>query len=76
MILTAKVSSKAQTVLPRQVREKLGIKPGDTLRFRDTEQGVVIEKEDVAALPDDIGDPFAAFTEWATPEEDEAWKDL
>ncbi|HJW79883.1 MAG TPA: hypothetical protein VJ526_15150 [Beijerinckiaceae bacterium] len=25
---------------------------------------------------DDSGDPFAAFTEWASPEEDEAWKDL
>jgi hypothetical protein len=25
---------------------------------------------------DDWGDPFAAFTEWASPEEDEAWKDL
>ena len=21
-------------------------------------------------------DPFASFTEWATPEDDEAWKDL
>jgi hypothetical protein len=24
----------------------------------------------------DWGDPFVTFTEWATPEEEEAWKDL
>jgi bifunctional DNA-binding transcriptional regulator/antitoxin component of YhaV-PrlF toxin-antitoxin module len=28
--LTSRVSSKAQTVLPKVVREKLGVKPGDT----------------------------------------------
>ena len=31
--LTSKVASKAQTVLPKVVREKLGVKPGDTLRI-------------------------------------------
>jgi hypothetical protein len=36
-------------------------------------------REDEADLSfdgDDWGDPFAAFTEWGSPEEDEAWKDL
>jgi antitoxin PrlF len=75
--LTAKVSSKAQTVLPKPVREKLGVKPGDTVRFRETNEGVVIEKVEELVYPDDWGgDPFASFTEWATPEEDDAWKDL
>ena len=75
--LTSRVSSKAQTVLPKVVREKLGVKPGDTLRYRETEQGMVIEKVEDLVLTDDWGgDPFATFTEWATPEEDEAWKGL
>ncbi len=74
---TAKVSSKAQTVLPKIVREKLGVKPGDTIRYRETDHGFVVEKVEDLELSDDWGgDPFAAFTEWATPEEDEAWKDL
>lgn len=76
MNVKSKVSSKAQTVLPKEVREKLGIRPGDIVRFRDTEQGIVIEKHESASNEDDLGDPFASFTEWATPEEDEAWKDL
>jgi bifunctional DNA-binding transcriptional regulator/antitoxin component of YhaV-PrlF toxin-antitoxin module len=59
------------------VRERLGVKPGDTVRFRESEQGVVIEKVEDLVLSDEWGgDPFAAFTEWNTLEEDEAWKDL
>lgn len=69
--LTSKVSSKAQTVIPREVRERLGLKPGDLLAYRYTKSGVVIEK--CASVEDD---PFAAFTEWASPEDDEAYSDL
>ena len=76
MNVTAKISSKAQTVLPKAVREKLGLKPGDTIRFRETEQGIVVEKLDLHLGDEDWGDPFATFTEWASPEEDDAWKDL
>jgi len=43
--ITSKLSSKSQTVIPRVVREKLGVKPGDHLRYRYTEAGVVIERE-------------------------------
>ena len=34
------------------------------------------DETDLSVDDDDRGDPFAAFTEWASPEEDEAWKDL
>ena len=76
MNVTSKVSSKAQTVLPKEVRDKLGVRPGDTLRYRDTKHGVIVEKLERLAEGEDWGDPFASFTEWATPEEEEAWKDL
>ena len=70
MNATAKLSSKSQTLLPRQVRERLGVKPGDTVRFRETKHGVVIEKLDHEE------NPFAAFHEWASEEEDRAWAHL
>jgi antitoxin PrlF len=69
--LTSKVSSRAQTVIPREVRERLGLEPGDLLAYRYTESGVVIEK--CAPVRND---PFAAFTEWASPEDDEAYGGL
>jgi antitoxin PrlF len=39
----SKVSVKSQTAIPREVREKLGLQPGDTLRYRVT-GGVLIDK--------------------------------
>ncbi|HKH35166.1 MAG TPA: hypothetical protein VKA80_13575 [Beijerinckiaceae bacterium] len=34
------------------------------------------ENEADLSFDDDWGDPFVTFTEWASPEEEEAWKDL
>ena len=67
----SKVSVKSQTVLPRDVREKLGIKPGDTLRYRLTDDGVLIDK---AASESD--DPFASFSEWSSAADEKAYGKL
>ncbi len=67
----SKVSVKSQTVLPRAVRARLGVKPGDTLRYRLTEQGVLIDK--AAAETDD---PFASFSEWAGEADEKAFAKL
>jgi hypothetical protein len=42
------------------VRDRLGLKPGDTLRYRLTDAGVLLGK----AAANETDDPFAAFTEW------------
>lgn len=68
--VTAKITSKAQLVLPKPVREQLNVKPGDTLVFHYGRDGVRIEK----AVEDD--DPFATFHEWASEADEEAYKDL
>ncbi len=70
-IVFSKITSKSQTVIPREVREKLGLKPGDSLRYAVTAQGVVIEK---AAATDD--DPFAVFSEWSGAADEKAYGDL
>jgi antitoxin PrlF len=67
----SKVSVKSQTVLPRDVRDKLGIKPGDILRYRLTEDGVLIDK----ASPD-VDDPFASFSEWSSAADEKAYAKL
>jgi len=70
--VVSKVSVKSQTVLPREVRERLRISPGDQLRYVLDERGVHIEK----VMPAVEDDPFATFTEWASAEDDEAYADL
>ncbi len=68
----SKISVKSQTVLPRAVREQLGLRPGDTLVYVFDERGILLEK----ALPPNEEDPFASFTEWASIEDDEAYASL
>jgi antitoxin PrlF len=68
----SKVSVKSQTVIPREVRERLALKPGDTLRYRVTEDGVLLDK----ASTNEIDDPFAAFSEWSSAADEKAYGGL
>jgi antitoxin PrlF len=70
-IAYSKVTTKAQTVIPREVRARLGLKAGDRLAYRMTAKGVTIEK--VRTQGDD---PFATFTEWSGEADERAFKDL
>jgi antitoxin PrlF len=64
----SKVSVKSQTVIPREVRERLKLKPGDTLRYRVTDNGILLDKATEAN-----DDPFAAFSEWTSEADEKAY---
>ena len=72
---TSKVSSKAQITLPRKVREALGAKTGDVILYEvegDTVKLKRLESFDAAfhrALSNTLD-------EWATDEDDKAFRDL
>jgi antitoxin PrlF len=68
----SRVSVKSQTVLPREVRDVLDVRAGDTLRYRFTDAGVLIDK----APSRDTDDPFAAFSEWSSEADDKAYAKL
>jgi antitoxin PrlF len=68
----SKVSVKSQTVIPREVRERLRLQPGDTLRYRLTEDGVLLDK----APANKADDPFAAFSEWSSEADEKAYGGL
>lgn len=67
----SKVSVKSQTVIPREVREKLDLKPGDTLRYRVTDDGILLDK-----ATETVEDPFAAFSEWTSEADEKAYGGL
>ncbi len=56
-------------MIPRKRGERLHLKPGDTLRYRMTEEGVLLDK-----APAD--DPFATFFEWSNEPDESAYGDL
>ena len=74
-MLTSKLSSKGQITIPKEVREGIGLEPGDTVAY-EVHNGVIVLKH---------VEPFdAAFhaalsntlDEWATPEDEEAFRDI
>ena len=69
--IKSRVSSKGQTVIPKTVRERLGLKTGDLIRFRVGDKGVTIDK--VRSAEDD---PFASFAEWTSDEDEKLYRGL
>jgi antitoxin PrlF len=72
MAVFSKVSVKSQTVLPREVRERLGVGPGDKLRYVLDGRGVRLEK----AFSREEEDPFVTFSEWSSDADEAAYADL
>jgi antitoxin PrlF len=71
-VLLSKLTSKAQTVIPREIRARLDLKPGDVVRYRLTDAGIVIDK-----LPQQSDeDALASFSEWTSASDDEAFGGL
>jgi antitoxin PrlF len=74
-MITSKLTSKAQTTIPQPVRIALGISGGDELAYAIENGRVVLTKAPTRAPRKGIPfeDPFAAFSEWDTPEDEEAF---
>ena len=70
--ITSRLSSRSQTVIPKPIRERLGIGPGDLIAFEERAGEIVLRP--VRAPTGD--DPFATFTEWSSEADEEAYADL
>ncbi|MGO8917710.1 MAG: AbrB/MazE/SpoVT family DNA-binding domain-containing protein [Stellaceae bacterium] len=70
-MLRARLGVKGQVVVPKPVRDALGLKPGDELAF-------VIHGREVRIIPARAqgDDPFACFTEWASQADRKGYADL
>jgi antitoxin PrlF len=78
MVTTAvsKLTSKNQTTIPAPVREALDLSAGDLLSFEIMAGGSVMVRK---WTPIDLEFALAVestLSEWATPEDDEAYRDL
>ena len=69
---TARVGTMSQVLLPEWVREKLGIQPGDLVRFVERDGAVMIDRLEPAFAED----PFALFDEWSSAADKEAFDEL
>ena len=71
-MITSRLSSKAQTTIPRSVRTALGLREGDTLQYEIVEGQVILRK----AAGTTLEDPFSCFEEWDSEADRRAYAEL
>jgi bifunctional DNA-binding transcriptional regulator/antitoxin component of YhaV-PrlF toxin-antitoxin module len=71
--LTSRLGVKSQTVVPKAVREALGVGPGDQIGY-SIQNGRVILTAIKRPLAQD--DPFACFEEWSSEPDTKGYASL
>ena len=69
-MIFSRITSKAQTTIPRAIRAALRLREGDRIAYKIDGDRVILTRADLA------DDPFAAFTEWAGDEDTRAYAGL
>lgn len=54
-----RVTAKGQVTIPKEIREALGIEPGDEIAFEKADSGYKIQKKEPTTA--DGGDPFEKY---------------
>lgn len=49
------MTSKGQITLPKEIRDRLGVRPGDRVRFRETAEGAVVVEAETTDLMELFG---------------------
>ena len=73
--LFSRLSSKGQVTLPKVVRDRIGAKPGDAIRYEVKDGTVILTRVE----PFDVLFHAAVsqtLDEWNTPQDEEAFRDL
>ena len=74
-MLLSRLSSKGQVTIPKEIRDAVRLKPGDMVAY-EVRNGIVTIKR-VEALDTAFHSAVSeTLAEWATPEDDQAFRDL
>ena len=74
-MVVGKLSSKGQVTIPKKVRDVLGAEPGDTIAYEI--QGDLVRLRRVDPFDADFHRALSeTLTEWDSPEDEEAFRDL
>ncbi|NOT11397.1 MAG: AbrB/MazE/SpoVT family DNA-binding domain-containing protein [Methylococcaceae bacterium] len=72
----AKISSKGQVTIPADVRKKLHLEAGDTLAWETEADGRIWVRRLEPLDLDYLAAVSGTLSEWNSPEDDEAYRDL
>jgi bifunctional DNA-binding transcriptional regulator/antitoxin component of YhaV-PrlF toxin-antitoxin module len=72
-LISSRLDAKARTVLPKVVRDVLGLGPGDQIGYAIRDGLVILT---AIKMPLFQEDPFACFDEWASRADTEGYASL
>jgi antitoxin PrlF len=72
-LVTSRLGTKSQTVVPKEVREALGVGPDEQVGYTILSGRVILTAIRQPAAEDD---PFACFDEWASEADTEGYASL
>lgn len=72
----AKITSKGQTTIPADIRTALRVGPGDLLLWEVAEEGVARVRRVQPLDLDYLEAVQGTLSEWASPNDEEAYRDL
>lgn len=72
----ARVTAKGQATIPKRIREAAHIREGDMLAFDlDSNNRITIKRID-STVDVELSALQETLTEWNSPQDEEAWRDL
>ena len=71
----SRITARGQTTIPKRIREAANLRAGDVIAFEVEGERLVVRK--VTRGRDDYLQALSeVMSEWSSPEDDEAWRDL
>ena len=71
----SKITARGQTTIPKRVRDAIGLNDRDVISFEVEDDHLIVRK--VTRAQDDYLQGLSrTMNEWASPEDEDAWRDL
>ncbi|WP_202634518.1 AbrB/MazE/SpoVT family DNA-binding domain-containing protein [Rugosibacter aromaticivorans] len=72
----ARVTAKGQATIPRRIREAAHIREGDMLAFELDSNNRITIKRIESSVDTELAALQETLSEWNSPQDEEAWRDL
>ena len=71
----ARITARGQTTIPKRIRDAVGLRESDVISFEVEDDHLIVRKV-VRGQDDYLQGLSATMSEWASPEDEDAWRDL
>ena len=69
----ARITARGQTTIPKRIRDRIGLCDSDVISFEVEDDRLIVRKVE---QDDYLQGLSATLGEWASPEDEDAWRDL